>query len=127
MREVALRNKTELSRNERELNANGTVDNVVGCQFLYTLNIKFPKTGCNIYNNCSLHTAIFLMLQHAYLARLIISPLIISLRTKRFASVFLRQLFCHLKVLLRSKLHVTYETKIRSLQLIRCGCTCLGH
>ena len=31
------------------------------------------------------------------------------------------------KVLLRSKVHLTYETKMRSLQLIRCGCTCLGH
>ena len=32
-----------------------------------------------------------------------------------------------LKVLLRSKLHVRYETKMRSLWLIRCGCTCFGH
>ena len=65
---MALRNK-KLSCNERELNANGTVDNVVSYQFLRTLYIKFPKTGCNILNNCSLHTAIFLILQHAYLAR----------------------------------------------------------
>ena len=65
MREVALRNK-KLSRNERELNANGTVDNVVSFQFLCTLYIKFPKTGCNIFNNCSLRTAIFLILQPAH-------------------------------------------------------------
>ena len=65
---MVLRNK-KLSRNERELNANGTVDNVVTYQFLCILYIKFPKTGCNIFNNCSLHTAIFLILQHAYLAR----------------------------------------------------------
>ena len=38
--------------NERELNANGTVDSVVSYQFLCTLvyYIKFPKTGCNIFN-----------------------------------------------------------------------------
>ena len=65
MREVALRNK-KLSRNERELNPNGTVDNVVSYQFLCTLYIKFPKTSCNIFNNCSLHTAIFLILQPAH-------------------------------------------------------------
>ena len=65
MREVALRNK-KLSRNERELNRNGTVDNVVSYQFLCTLYTKFPKTGCNIFNNCSLHTAIFLILQPAH-------------------------------------------------------------
>ena len=58
MREVALRNK-KLSRNERELNANGAVYNVVSYQFLCTLYIKFPKTGCNIFNNCNLYTAIF--------------------------------------------------------------------
>ena len=38
----------KLSCNERELNANGTVDNVVSYQFLCTLYIKFAKTGCNI-------------------------------------------------------------------------------
>ena len=65
MREVALRNK-KLSRNERELNPKGTVDNVVSYQFLCTLYTKFPKTGCNIFNNCSLHTAIFLILQPAH-------------------------------------------------------------
>ena len=62
---VALRNK-KLSWNERELNRNGTVDNVVSYQFLCTLYIKFPETGCNIFNNCSLHTAIFLILQPAH-------------------------------------------------------------
>ena len=36
-------------------------------------------------------------------------------------------LTCFLKVLLRSKLRVTFETKTRSLQLIRCTCTCFGH
>ena len=72
------------------------IDNVVSYQFLCTLYIKFPKTGCNIFNIAAC-TAIFLILQHAYLARLIILPLIISLLTKRTASVFLRQLFCHLK------------------------------
>ena len=41
--------KQKLSCNERELNANGTVDNVVSYQFLRTLYIKFPKTGCNIF------------------------------------------------------------------------------
>ena len=53
---VALPNK-KLSCNERELNANGTVDNFVSYQFLYTLQIKFPKTYCNIFNNCSLQHA----------------------------------------------------------------------
>ena len=91
MREVALRNK-KLSRNERELNPNGTVGNVVSYQCLCTLYTKFPKTGCNIFNNCSLRTAIFLIFQHAHLARLIILPLIFSLLTKRTASVFPRQL-----------------------------------
>ena len=62
---MALRNK-KLSCNERELNANGTVDNVVSHQFLRTLYIKFPNTGGNIFNNCSLHTAIFLILQPAH-------------------------------------------------------------
>ena len=56
----------KLSCNERELNANGTVDNVASYQFLCILYIKFPKTGCNIFNNCSLHTAIFLILQPAH-------------------------------------------------------------
>ena len=46
---MALRNK-KLSCNERELNANGTVDNVVSHQFLRTLYIKFPNTGGNIFN-----------------------------------------------------------------------------
>ena len=32
-----------------------------------------------------------------------------------------------IKVPLRSKLHVTYETKMLSLQLIRCVCTCFSH
>ena len=69
--------------------------------------LKFPKTGCNIFNNCSLHTAIFLILQPAHcnifniaaclFTTFNILPLIISLLTKRTASVFLRQLFCHLK------------------------------
>ena len=76
MIKVELRNK-KLSSNERELNANGTVDIVVSYQFLCTLFIRFPKTGCNIFNNYSLHTAMFLILQHAYLVRLIILPLII--------------------------------------------------
>ena len=85
------------SCNEHELNANGTVDKVVSYQFLCTLYIKFPKTGCNIFNNCSLHTAIFLILQHALIFRAFnYITLIISLLTKRAASVFLRQLFCHL-------------------------------
>ena len=48
------------------LNANGTVDNVVSYQFLCILYIKFPKTGCNIFNNCSLHTAILKILQPAH-------------------------------------------------------------
>ena len=78
---MALRNE-KLSCNEGELNANGTVDNVVSYQFLCTLYIKFPRTGCNNFNNGSLHTAIFLILQHAYLARWIILPLITSLLTK---------------------------------------------
>ena len=56
----------KLSCNQRELNENGTVDNVVSYQFLCTLYIKFLKTGCNIFNNCSLHTAIFLILQPAH-------------------------------------------------------------
>ena len=56
---VALRNKKI-----KLLNApNGAVENVVGYQFLCTLYIKFPRTGCNIFNNCSPHTAMFLMLQ----------------------------------------------------------------
>ena len=69
---MALRNE-KLSCNERELNANGTVDSVVSYQFfaLYTLN--FLKQAAIFLNNCSLHTAIFLILQHAYLARLIIA------------------------------------------------------
>ena len=67
---VALLNK-KLSCNERELNANDTVDNVVSYQFFCTLDIKFPKTGCNSCNNCSEHAAIFLILQYAYLSRLI--------------------------------------------------------
>ena len=40
----------KLSRNERELNATGTVDGVLSHQFLCTLCIKFPKTGYNIFN-----------------------------------------------------------------------------
>ena len=102
---VALPSK-KLSCSERELNANGTVENV-SYQFLCTLHIKFPKTGCNIFNNCSLHIAIFLILQPAHcnifnIAACLFStfnilPLKISLLTKRTASVFLRQLFCHLK------------------------------
>ena len=105
---VALSNK-KLSCNERELNANSTVDNVVSYQFLCTLHIKFPKTGCYIFNNCSLHTVIFLTLQPAHcnifnIATCLFStfnilPLIISLLTKRTASVFLRQLFCMSSVL----------------------------
>ena len=39
----------KFSCNERELNANGTVDNVVSYQFLRILYNKFPKTGCNIF------------------------------------------------------------------------------
>ena len=66
----------------------------VGYQSLY---ITLPKTGCNIFNNCNLHTAIFSILEHVYLGRLLILPLIISLLTKRTTSVFLRQLFSHLK------------------------------
>ena len=62
---MALRNE-KLSCNERELNANGTVDNVVSYQFLCSLYIKFSKTGCNIFTNGSLHTAIFLILQPAH-------------------------------------------------------------
>ena len=99
MQEVALRNK-KLSRNERKLNPNGTVDNVVSrisfCA-LYTLNflkqaaIFLIIVACTLqyFQYCSLHTAIF---QHAYLARFIILPLIFSLLTKRTASVFPRQL-----------------------------------
>ena len=65
MLKVALRNK-KLSCNERELNANGTVDNVVSYQFfaLYTLN--FLKQAAIFLNNCSLHTAISLILQPAH-------------------------------------------------------------
>ena len=35
----------------------------VGYQSLY---ITLPKIGCNIFNNCNLHTAIFLILQPAH-------------------------------------------------------------
>ena len=87
----------KISCNERELNANGTVNKVVNYPFLCTSYIKFPKTGYDVFNNCSLHTAIFSILQDTYLAHLIILPLVTSLLTKRTASVFLRQLFCHLK------------------------------
>ena len=65
MREAALRNK-QLSRNERELNANGTVDNVVSYQFLCTLYIKFPKTGCNIFNITACTLQYFGMLDIAF-------------------------------------------------------------
>ena len=41
--------KIKFAMNEK-LNANGTVDNVVSYQFLCTLHIKCPKTGCNIFN-----------------------------------------------------------------------------
>ena len=103
---MALRNK-KLSRNERELNANGTVDNVVSYQFLCTLYIKFPKTGCNIFSNYSLHTAIVLILHPAHCSLFNIVACFFSafnfitpdnfLLTKWTASVFLKLLFCHLK------------------------------
>ena len=51
--------------------------------------------GTRLIPGCTLQY--FSILQHAYLARLIILPLIISWLTKRTTSVFVRQLFYHLK------------------------------